>query len=119
MYLISINTFQDPLVNHQTFSHHLQSVKRGIVKCLYDRAKRTVTKPSVIFKEKKHLSSVLVSNGYPLSFLQKITKTRKRNSSTEPTTEFKTIAVLPHVVGLSKQLRRCLQQQGVRAVFKS
>ena len=27
-------------------SHHAQSVKRGIVKCLYDRAKRLVTKPS-------------------------------------------------------------------------
>jgi len=29
-------------------SHHPQSVKRGIVKWLYDRAKRIVTKPSVI-----------------------------------------------------------------------
>ena len=51
-------------------SHHPQSVKRGIVKCLYERAKRLVTKHSVISKEKKHLSSVLVSNGFPLSFLQ-------------------------------------------------
>ena len=42
-------------------SHHPQSVKRGIVKCLYERAKRLVTKPSVISEEKKHLSSVLVS----------------------------------------------------------
>ena len=39
-------------------SHHPRSVKRGIVKCLYDRAKRLVTKPSVISEEKKHLSSV-------------------------------------------------------------
>ena len=34
--------------------HHPQSVKRGIVKCLYDRASCLVTKPSVISKEKKH-----------------------------------------------------------------
>ena len=33
-------------------SHHPQSVKRGIVKCLYERAKRLVTKPSVISEEK-------------------------------------------------------------------
>ena len=46
-------------------SHHPQSVKRGIVKCLYERAKRLVTKPSVISEENKHVSSVLVSNGYP------------------------------------------------------
>ena len=100
-------------------SHHPQSVKRGIVKCLYDRAKHIVTKPSVISKEKKHLSSVLVSNGYPLSFLQKVTKTRKPTTNEGPTTEFKSTAVLPYVKGLSEQLRRCLQQQGVRAVFKS
>ena len=48
-------------------SHHPQSVKRGIVKCLYERAKRLVTKPSVISEEKKHLSFVLVSNRYPFS----------------------------------------------------
>ena len=58
-------------------SHHPQSVKRGIVNCLYDRAKRLVTKPSVISEEKKHLSSLLVSNGYPSSFVQKLTTTRK------------------------------------------
>ncbi|KAL9978902.1 hypothetical protein ACROYT_G016486 [Oculina patagonica] len=80
-------------------SHHPQSVKRGIVKCLYERAKRLVTKPSVISKEKKHLSSVLVSNGYPFSFLQKITKTIKPNTSAEPVAEFKSTAVLPYVKG--------------------
>ena len=39
--------------------------------------------------------------------------------SAEPANEFKTTAVLPYAKGLSEQLRRCLQQQGVRAVFKS
>ena len=100
-------------------SHHPRSVKRGIVKCLYERAKRLVTKPSVISEEKTHLSSVLVSNGYPFSFLQKLTKTGKPNNSAEPANEFKATAVLPYVKGLSEQLRRCLQLQGVRAFFKS
>ena len=100
-------------------SHHPQSVKRGIAKCLYERAKRLVTKPSVFSKEKKHLSSVLFSNGYPLSFLQKITKTRKPSSSAESMIECKSTAVLPYVKGLSEQLRRCLKQQGIRTVFKS
>ena len=52
------------------------------------------------------------------SFLQKLTKTRKPNTSAEPGTEFKSPAVLPYVKGLSEQLRRCLQQRGVRAIFK-
>ena len=99
-------------------SHHPQSVKRGIVKCLYERAKRLVTKPSVISEEKKHLSSVLVSNGYPFSFLQKLTKTGKPKNIVEPTNEFKATTVLPYVKSLSEQLRCCLQQQGVRTVSK-
>ncbi|XP_068738915.1 uncharacterized protein [Montipora capricornis] len=79
-------------------SHHPYSVKRGIVKCLYERAKRLVTKPSVTSKEKKHLSSVLDSNGYPFSFLQKITKTRKPSSSAEHRIEYEsTTKVLPYV----------------------
>ena len=57
--------------------------------------------------------------GYPFSFVQKLTKTGKPNNSAEPANEFKATAVLPYVKGLSEQLRRCLQQQGVRAVFKS
>ncbi|CAH3103714.1 unnamed protein product [Pocillopora meandrina] len=76
-------------------------------------------KPSVISEEKKHLSSDLVSNAYPFSFLQKLTKIGKPNNNAEPANEFKATAVLPYVKGLSEQLRRCLQQQGVRAVFKS
>ena len=42
-----------PLSDHYLAydSHHPQSVKRGIVKCLYDRAEHLTTKPSVIPKE--------------------------------------------------------------------
>ena len=93
-----------------------------IFKCLYGRTKRLATKPSVISNGKKHPTSVLVSNGYPLSFLQKITKTRKPSTSAESTIEYKSTAVLPYVKSLSKQLRRRrrrLQQQRIRAVFKS
>ena len=99
-------------------SHHPQSVKRGIVKFLYDRAKRLVTKPSVIAGEKKHLSSVFVSNGYRSSFVQKITKART-TPRREPVAEFKSTAVLPYVQGVSESLRRCLEQQAIRTVFKS
>ena len=99
-------------------SHHPHSVKRGIVKCLYAQAKRLVTTPSVISAEKKHLSSVLVSNGYPSSFVQKISKARTAPKK-EPVAEFKSTAVLPYVQGISEPLRRCLEQQGIRTVFKS
>ena len=93
-------------------SHHPQSVKRGIVKCLYDRAKRLVTKPSVTSAEKKHLSSVLVSNGYPSSFVQKISKARTAPKK-ESVAEFKSTAVLPYIQGVLEPLRCCLEQQGI------
>ena len=70
-------------------SHHPRSVKRGIVKCLYERAKRLVTKPSVISEEKTHLSSVLVSNGYPFSFLQKVTRPENQTTVPSPPTSLK------------------------------
>ena len=37
----------------------------------------------------------------------------------EPVAEFKSTAVLPYVQGVSKPLRRCLEQQCIRTVFKS
>ena len=86
-------------------------MKRGIVKCLYDRAKHLTSKPSAISKEKEHLSSVLVSNGYPSSFVRKLTKTTRPTANKEPTQEFKSTAVLPYIKGVSEVLRR--------TVFKS
>ena len=65
------------------------------------------------------MSSVLVSNSYPFSFLQQLTKTVKANNSAKPANEFKATAFLPFVKGLSEQLRHCPQQQGIRAVLKS
>jgi len=62
--------------------------------------------------------SVLVSNGYPSSFVQKITKART-TPRREPNAELKSNAVLPYVQGVSESLRRCLEQQGIRTVFTS
>ena len=68
--------------------------------------------------EKQRLSFVLFSNGYPLLVLQKITKTTKLSTGVVLTIQYKSTAVLPYVK-ISEQLRRCLQQQGMRAVFKA
>ena len=52
----STSVYRKPTHTYQYLaydSHHPQSVKRGIVKCLYDRSKHLVTKPSVISQEKE------------------------------------------------------------------
>ena len=92
--------------------------KRSIVNCLHNRAERVITKPSGTAQEKKHLSTFLFANGYPPSFLQRVNKTRNPTPGRE-TAEFKSTAVLPYIKGVSGPLRRHLQQQGIRTVFKS
>ena len=88
-------------------SHHLQSVKCGIVKCLYQWAKHLTMKLSVTSKEKKHLSSILVSDGYPSSFIWKLAKTTR------------VTAVLHYIEGVFEVLCCCLQHQGIWTIFKS
>ena len=44
---------------------------------------------------------------------------QEQQPNKEPTQEFTSIAVLPYIKGVSEVLSRCLQQQGVRTVFKS
>ena len=96
-----------------------QSVKRGIVMCLYDRAKHLTTKPLAISEEKKHLSSILVSNGYPSSFVRKLAKTTRVTANKKHAQEFESTATLSYIKGVSEVHRRCLQHQGIRTVFKS
>ena len=86
-------------------SHYPQSVKRGIVYCLEDRAKHLTRKPSVISEEKKHLSSVLVSNGYPSSYVWKLAKTTRVTANKESAQEFKSTAILPYIKGVSEVLQ--------------
>ena len=85
-------------------SHHPQSVKCGIVKCLYDRAKHLTSNPSAISEEKKHLTSVLVSNGYPSSFVRKLNKDQQPTKNLRR--NLKSTAVLPYMKGVSEVLRR-------------
>ena len=75
--------------------------------------------PSRISEEKKYLSSVLVSNDCPSSFVRKLAKTTSVTANKEPAQEFKSTAVLPYIKGVSEVLRHCLQQQGIRTVLQS
>ena len=59
---LTTSVYRKPTHTDQYLScdlHHPQSVKRGVVKCLYDRSKNITTKPSATSEEKKHLTTVL------------------------------------------------------------
>ena len=52
----------------QLHSHHPAQVKKGLVKCLLDRA-RDITRGRELKQEIKHLETVLQQNGYPAHFI--------------------------------------------------
>ena len=51
-------------------SHHPSHVKRGLVKCLYDRARSITTRQDNLEKEECHLTKVLKENSYPSAFIR-------------------------------------------------
>ena len=119
--LLTTSVYRKPTHTDQYLafdSHHPQLVKRGIVKCLYDRAKHLSTKPSAISKEKKHLSSVLVSNGYPSS--KRNSQRQDQQPTKNPRRNLNLLrCYVPYVKCVSEVLRRCLQQQGNKAYAPS
>nr|XP_054761191.1 uncharacterized protein LOC129267566 [Lytechinus pictus] len=98
-------------------SHHPHAVKRGLIKCLYDRANRIVTQPSDLSPEQRHLQSALTLNGYPKAFIKKSRKPKKRIILEEK--QFTSTIVLPYVSTIAHQLRRRLEKHNIRTVFKS
>ena len=50
-------------------SHHPSHVKRGLFRCLYDRARSITTRQVNLQTEECHLSKVLKQNGYPSTFI--------------------------------------------------
>ena len=50
-------------------SHHPTHVRRGVVKSLYDRARRVTTGDDNLQREIEHLNKVFYNNGYPNKFV--------------------------------------------------
>ena len=68
-------------------SHHPTHVKRGVVRCLHDRARRVISTQDNLQKEVDHLARVLKQNGYPTNFI--------RNASAPPTQETADVSMQP------------------------
>ena len=49
-------------------SHHPTHVKKGLVRCFYDRARSITKEASNLEAEEAHLSGALQWNGYPAAF---------------------------------------------------
>ncbi len=66
-------------------------------------------------EEDRHITSALMSNGYPHSFIQGVSKNIKRSRSDEQPVA---TVVLPYVKNVSESLRRIFTNLYVRTCFK-
>ena len=60
-------------------SHYSPQVKRGLVRCLFNRARTITTGQSKVQKEEQHLARVLRQNGYLSAFIHSSSKPLRRD----------------------------------------
>ena len=55
-------------------SHHPNHVKRGLVRCLYDKAKNNTNSQDNLVQAEHHITMVLKQNGYPDASIRSSTR---------------------------------------------
>ena len=96
-------------------------MKAGVVQGLAERAVRVSSSDAECDAELRHISSVMVCNGYPRRFVEKaISKQLRRRTAprvqNQDQSNMKTVRI-PFVEGLSQEVRRVARSAGVRCVF--
>jgi len=100
-------------------SNHCESVKEGVAKSLFDRAKIVCSDNNSLKEEFNNISRDLANNGYPEKVIIKCKKNKIQNSTTtlpEKPTGFMTI---PYVPKLSEKIRRVARKYKIKTAFKS
>ncbi|KAJ8909510.1 hypothetical protein NQ315_012834 [Exocentrus adspersus] len=81
-------------------NHHL-SVKKGIIKSLYDRAKLVSSNLNIFHQEKDHIKNILKENAYPEGFVEKtllqIENPPNNNQNRQNPTSNMTIPYIPRI----------------------
>ena len=101
-------------------SHHPTHVKRGVVRCLHDRARsRDHQHPG----KPDQLARVLKQNGYPSKFIRNASVTQEAADTSscdeEQEEERGPLMVIPYVAKMSEDIRRICREFNIRVVFKS
>ena len=98
-------------------SHHPVHVKQGVVKSLFDRARRIISQESDLRKEEDHLNEVLRNNGYPKRFIyenSKIKKAKPRDEEMEaPLVQMKYYEIMVTPRDLSMRTQKLKRQNHV------
>ena len=90
-------------------------MKRGTVRCLYDRA-RCIAQQG----QENHLMKAFVGNGYLCSFIHSVSAAKpSREHDGEGEEDRPSIVHLLYVAGVSEQISRVCKDLNIRAVFRS
>ena len=108
-------------------SHHPPHVKRGLVRCLYDRARAIANTQNNtqnnLQKEEHHLSKVLRSNGYPGAFIHSDARPPQHEEGPQDLQPKKKssppLVVLLYTAGVSEDIRRVCGKYGMKVIFKA
>ena len=103
-------------------SHHPPHVKRGLVRCLYDRARAIASTQDNLQKEEHHLSEVLRSNGYPGAFIRSAARPPQREEDPQDLPSEGSsppLVILPYIAGVSEDIRRVCRKYDMKVIFKS
>ena len=96
-------------------SHHPNTVKKGIVRCLQHRAK-TISSDTDAYQEKISLRHNLHRNNYPESITS---APRNLDRRIEDNTRKLTMVCLPYVKGLTERIQKICSPYDIRTVFTS
>ena len=108
------STHTDRYVNFR--SYHPPSVKHGIIHTLAHWAETICNDGDSLKCEKKHLTTVFKSNGYPPVSIRKAMQPIKNKNEIEDT---KAITTIPYIRGVSEKIRRICSKVGIKVMFRS
>ena len=102
-------------------SHHPTHVRRGVVKSLYDRARRVTTSDGNLQREIEHLNKVFYNNGYPNKFVADSARplARIQQDGSQSEDKGRHTVVIPYSRGLSEDVRRICRRYDIRVAFRS
>ena len=103
-------------------SHRPTHVKRGVGRCLHDRAMEIISMQSKFQKEVDHLIRVLKQNGYPANFIRNASALPTEetvdtcNCDEEQEEERGLLVVTPYVAGMREDIRHVCREFNIKAV---
>lgn len=101
-------------------SNHSISVKKGVIKSLYDRAKIICTDDISLNRDINHIKNTLIKNDYPPYFIDKtLNEIQNPNHRHKDNNTQYIQLTIPYIRGVSEKIRRIGKQYNIRTSFKT